>query len=172
MVESLYSDDQSPRKTARFHYHRCNKTGTTSLDFYLSLHPEIHMARPKEPRFFIDAPEPLGRWHRGLDWYRGLFRSEKRICGEASPTYSNWSAKQGVFERMHSVVPDAKILFVVRERFAWMPDFAHHFSATNATIPGSTCIRTNLVERFFAIPQPGCWSKNCHTLFFTTSGMD
>lgn len=94
------------------------KTGTTSLDFYLSLHPEIHMARPKEPRFFIDAPEPVGRWHRGLDWYRGLFRSEKRICGEASPTYSNWSAKQGVFERMHSVVPDARILFVVRERFA------------------------------------------------------
>jgi hypothetical protein len=94
------------------------KTGTTSLDFYLSLHPEIHMARPKEPRFFIDAPEPLGRWHRGLDWYRGLFRSEKRICGEASPTYSNWSARQGVFERMHSVVPDAKILFVVRESFA------------------------------------------------------
>lgn len=94
------------------------KTGTTSLDFYLSLHPEIHMARPKEPRFFIDAPEPAGRWHRGLDWYRGLFRSEKRICGEASPTYSNWSAKQGVFERMHSVVPDARILFVVRERFA------------------------------------------------------
>jgi hypothetical protein len=94
------------------------KTGTTSLDFYLSLHPEIHMARPKEPRFFIDAPEPLGRWGRGLDWYRGLFRSEKRICGEASPTYSNWSAMQGVFERMHSVVPDAKILFVVRERFA------------------------------------------------------
>jgi hypothetical protein len=26
------------------------KTGTTSLDFYLSLHPEIHMARPKELR--------------------------------------------------------------------------------------------------------------------------
>jgi hypothetical protein len=33
--------------------------GTTSLDFYLSLHPEIHMARPKEPRCFIDAPELL-----------------------------------------------------------------------------------------------------------------
>jgi hypothetical protein len=94
------------------------KTGTTSLDFYLSLHPEIHMARPKEPRFFIDAPEPAGRWQRGLDWYRSLFASDKALCGEASPTYSNWSTRQGVFERMHSVVPDAKILFVVREHFA------------------------------------------------------
>ena len=35
------------------------KAGTTSLDFYLSLHPEIHTARPKEPRFFIDAAELL-----------------------------------------------------------------------------------------------------------------
>jgi hypothetical protein len=94
------------------------KTGTTSLDFYLSLHPEIHMARPKEPRFFIDAPEPVGRWQRGVEWYRSLFVSDKTLCGEASPTYTNWSAKQGVFERMHSVVPNAKNLFVVREQFA------------------------------------------------------
>lgn len=35
------------------------KAGTTSLDFYLSLHPEIHIPRPKELRFFIDAPELL-----------------------------------------------------------------------------------------------------------------
>ena len=33
------------------------KAGTTSLDFYLFLHPEIHMARPKESWFFIDAAE-------------------------------------------------------------------------------------------------------------------
>lgn len=94
------------------------KTGTTSLDFYLSLHPEIYMASPKEPRFFIDAPEPTGRWQRGLDWYRSLFVSDKTLCGEASPTYSDRSSKQGVFERMHSVVPHAKILFVVREHLA------------------------------------------------------
>jgi len=59
------------------------KAGTTSLDFYLSLHPEIQMARPKEPRFFIDAQEPFGRWGRGPDWYRGLFQTGKRLCGEA-----------------------------------------------------------------------------------------
>jgi hypothetical protein len=94
------------------------KAGTTSLDFYLSLHPEIHMARPKEPRFFIDAQEPFGRWQRGLSWYRSLFVSDKALCGEASPTYASWSAKHGVFERMQSLVPHAKILFVVREHFA------------------------------------------------------
>jgi hypothetical protein len=94
------------------------KTGTTSLDFYLSLHPDIHMARPKEPRFFIDAPEPVGRWHRGLDWYRSLLASDKSVCGEASPTYATWPYHKGIFERIHTVVPSAKILFIVRERFA------------------------------------------------------
>ena len=80
------------------------KAGTTSLDFYLSLHHEIHMARPKESLFFIDAPEPLGRWRNGIDWYRGLFRSEKRICGEASPAYTHAPALPGVPERMSRIV--------------------------------------------------------------------
>jgi len=64
------------------------KAGTTSLDFYLSLHPEIQMVRPKEPRCFINAPEPVGRRYRGLDWYRSLFVSDKALCGENSATYA------------------------------------------------------------------------------------
>ncbi len=91
------------------------KAGTTSLDFYLSLHPAIQMARPKEPRFFIDAPEPLGRWGKGIDWYRGLFRSEKIICGEASPDYTQAPALPGVPEQMSLIVPEAKLIYLVRE---------------------------------------------------------
>lgn len=91
------------------------KAGTTSLDFYLSLHPEIHMARPKEPRFFIDAAEPLGRWGKGEAWYRGLFRSEKKVCGEASPAYTHFPALPGVPERMAQLVPNAKLIYLVRE---------------------------------------------------------
>lgn len=91
------------------------KAGTTSLDFYLSLHPEIHMARPKEPRFFIDAPEPLGRWSKGPDWYRGLFQCGKMLCGEASPAYTHAPALPGVPERMAQLVPRAKLIYLVRE---------------------------------------------------------
>ncbi len=76
------------------------------------------MARPKEPRFFIDADEPFGRWGRGLDWYRSLFHSHKPVCGETSPTYATWPYRQGVMEKMSRVVPKAKIVFVVREHFA------------------------------------------------------
>ena len=91
------------------------KAGTTSLDFYLSLHPEIHMAQPKEPRYFIDAKEPLGRWAKGIDWYRGLFRSGKRLCGEASPAYTHAPSLSGVPERMARLVPNAKLIYLVRE---------------------------------------------------------
>jgi hypothetical protein len=94
------------------------KAGTTSLDFYLSLHPEIHMARPKEPRFFIEAEEPFGRWSRGLDWYRSLYNSNKAVCGETSPTYATWPYREGVMEKMAMVVPEAKIVFLVREHFS------------------------------------------------------
>ena len=91
------------------------KAGTTSLDFYLSLHPEIQMARPKEPRFFIDAAEPAGRWGKGIDWYRRLFDGEKEICGEASPAYTHAPALPGVPERMARVVPEARLIYLVRE---------------------------------------------------------
>lgn len=91
------------------------KAGTTSLDFYLSLHPEIHMARPKEPRFFIDAAEPRGRWTKGVGWYRDLFRTGKRICGEASPAYTLAPALPGVPERMARLIPNAKLIYLVRE---------------------------------------------------------
>ena len=91
------------------------KAGTTSLDFYLSLHPEIHMARPKEPRYFIDAKEPFGRWVKGVDWYQGLFRTGKRLCGEASPAYTHAPSLSGVPERIARLVPNAKLIYLVRE---------------------------------------------------------
>jgi hypothetical protein len=96
------------------------KCGTTSLNFYLSLHPDIHMAYPKEPCFFLDGPEFPGRWAKGVEWYRGLFRTDKKICGEASAAYALFPSVQNVPERMAQVVPKAKLIYLVREPFARM----------------------------------------------------
>jgi hypothetical protein len=94
------------------------KAGTTSLNYYLSLHPDVYMARPKEPRFFVDAPEPVGRYSLGLEWYRGQFVTPKTIAGESTPLYTQFPWLPGVPERMARHVPEAKLIYLVRDPMA------------------------------------------------------
>jgi hypothetical protein len=101
------------------------KCGTSVLHYYLSLHPEVSMSRPKELNFFIEERN----WSRGLDWYTAQFDAEARVRGEASPNYTAFPQHQGVPERMHSVVPGAKLIYMIRdplERIAahWVHNFA------------------------------------------------
>lgn len=111
------------------------KAGTTSLHFYLSLHPEIFMCRPKEPRFFADAPEPLGRWSRGENWYRSLFVTGKRLCGEASPTYAAAPSIAGVPGRIASNLPSAKLIYLVRSPYERLVShFLTHYRTQQASM--------------------------------------
>jgi hypothetical protein len=87
------------------------KCGTTSLHRYLRLHPEIQMSGPKELNFFC---EDLN-WHLGVDWYREQFDPASPIRGESSVHYTNFPRQPGVPERMHEVVPDAKLIYMVRD---------------------------------------------------------
>lgn len=75
------------------------------------------MSTPKEPRFFVEEPEPLGRWSRGVDWYRGLFVTGKRLCGEASPRYAAAPSVPGVPGRIATVLPSAKLIYLVRDPY-------------------------------------------------------
>jgi Sulfotransferase domain len=86
------------------------KCGTTSLHTYLDLHPDISMSREKELNFFVEEKN----WHRGVAWYREQFRAAA-IRGESSPAYSAFPLYRGVAERMRLTVPDARILYVVRD---------------------------------------------------------
>lgn len=129
------------------------KAGTTSLHFYLSLHPEIFMSKPKEPRFFADAPEPLGRWHRGLDWYRGLFVSAKRLCGETSPTYAAAPAIPGVPGRIASLLPAAKFVYLVRSPYERL--VSHYLMLRRA---GRTELSlSDAIERFPYVLDSSCY---------------
>lgn len=86
------------------------KSGTTSLHYYLGQHPDIGMAELKELRFFAD-PDNDG-WERR---YRGLFPSGKRLVGESSTMYTRAPALPGVPERMRAMVPDARLIYLVRD---------------------------------------------------------
>jgi Sulfotransferase domain len=86
------------------------KCGTTSFHHYLNLHPEVEMSRPKELNFFVEELN----WPLGRDWYASHFTASAPVRGESSPHYTNRSRFHGVAERMRSVVPDARLIYVVR----------------------------------------------------------
>jgi hypothetical protein len=87
------------------------KCGTSGLHYHLGLHPEISMSKPKELNFFIEERA----WPRGIEWYRGHFDPRARVRGESSPNYTAYPHHLGVAERMHSVIPDARLIYVVRD---------------------------------------------------------
>jgi sulfotransferase family protein len=87
------------------------KCATTSLHYYLSLHPEVEMSREKELNFFIAERN----WPRGRGWYESFFTEDAAVHGEASPNYTCYPLFRGVPERMGAVIPDAKLIYVVRD---------------------------------------------------------
>jgi hypothetical protein len=87
------------------------KCGTTSLHHYLGLHPEISMSRPKELNFFVAELN----WELGQEWYASHFDRRSRVRGESSPHYTNLPRFEGVAERMRSLIPEARIVYMVRD---------------------------------------------------------
>lgn len=90
------------------------KAGTTSLAAYLGSHPEVFVTTPKEARFFGSSSDE--NWPRGLGWYRQLFTSSAgaRARGEASPGYTMAPHVPHVPERIASVVPDVRLVYLLR----------------------------------------------------------
>jgi hypothetical protein len=87
------------------------KAGTTSLHYYLGRHPQIEMSRRKELNFFAEQ----FNWSRGIEWYEAQFRGGTPVRGESSPSYTNHPHTGGVPQRMHAIVPDAKLIYVLRD---------------------------------------------------------
>lgn len=85
------------------------KCGTTSLHKYLDAHPEICMSTPKEPDYFTGASD------RDADWYRQCFSEPAAEYGESSTNYTKYPTFQGVPERMHRLVPNVRLLYLVRD---------------------------------------------------------
>lgn len=90
------------------------KAGTTSLYHYLRAHPQVFMPRVKELDFFLAE----ANWGRGLRWYERRFAAagpQATAVGEASTNYSKFPQFSGVPERMAETLPDARIIYVVRD---------------------------------------------------------
>lgn len=100
------------------------KSGTSSLDYYLSQHPEIYIPRKKEAHYFSIPSFPIafrGPGDEGMNEYTIRSRSdyeqlfshvrEEKAVGESSVFYLYYP---GTAERIREEIPDAKILIILR----------------------------------------------------------
>lgn len=100
------------------------KCGTSSVYQYLDAHPAIAMAKPKGMRFFIDE----GNWHRGQAWYESHFDASAPVRGEATAGYTAWPFWPEVPERMARLIPDTKLIYLVRDPLdRIVSDYFHSF---------------------------------------------
>jgi len=86
------------------------KAGTTSMHNYLDVHPDVAVSAEKEMRFFSDP--------RALDWlgrYQEHFPAGTRYRVESSPHYTKLPVVPGVVDRMADLVPDARLIYLVRD---------------------------------------------------------
>jgi hypothetical protein len=89
------------------------KAGTTSLYHYLRTHPQVFMPDEKEVMFF----DPRHHWDRGVEWYAEQFAAappQAIALGEASTSYTKYPVVRGVPERITSVLPDVRLIYVLR----------------------------------------------------------
>lgn len=89
------------------------KCATTTLWTLLRQHPDFFLSSIKEPNFFLAE----GTWSRGRGWYESLFRDAAgaRHVGEVSPGYTMFPTFSGVPERMVAMLPDVKLVYLVRD---------------------------------------------------------
>jgi len=86
------------------------KCGTTSLHMYLDQHPDVLMSQPKEVHYFLERNAD-----KGVRWYQSHFSGTAAVRGESSPGYTKYPLRPGVPARMHSLLPDAKLIYILRD---------------------------------------------------------
>ncbi|SDT47407.1 Sulfotransferase domain-containing protein [Microlunatus soli] len=126
------------------------KAGAAALHRQLRSHPDVFMPELTEPNFFVTEKN----WTRGFDWYRSLFAGapEGALLGEASTNYSKGAIFGGVPERLHSYVPDLKIIYLLRDPIQRIRSHYDHAaergrekrSPESAITRRSTYLRTSL----------------------------
>lgn len=116
------------------------KCATTTLHDQLARQDGVFMSHPKEPNFFSDDDV----WARGLGWYRGLFGQAPPgwVRGESSTHYTKLPDHPAAVERLGSVIPDAKLVYVMRDPIERMiSQYIHEWSVRKIDKPLDEAVR-------------------------------
>jgi hypothetical protein len=89
------------------------KGGTSALDSYLRIHPEICMAEMKEVHFFDNEDHFTDNNTIDYNLYHGVFDQKvgNRVSGEATPIYMYWHETP---KRIWEYNPDMKLIIILR----------------------------------------------------------
>lgn len=107
------------------------KTGSTALYTFMSLHPALAASRPS-PETFEEVQFFNGKnYYKGLDWYLNFFQAGPAVQFEKSATYFDG---ESVPLRVHSLLPNAKLIVTlispVRRAYSWYQHQRAHSDAT------------------------------------------
>lgn len=118
------------------------KAGTTSLYAYLDAHPDVFMPSAKELDFFVGAKN----WNHGIAWYEKWFATagDATARGEASTNYTKHPFFRDVPERIRSVLPGVRLVYVVRHPIRRMvSQYLHHVAEYGERSPASLALLEN-----------------------------
>lgn len=118
------------------------KCATSTLHDQLALQPGIFMSSPKEPNFFSDDPN----CRENLDTYKALFEraGADEICGESSTHYTKRPTYPMTVDRMKEIIPDAKLIYVMRDPLARLTShYIHDWTENIIRTDINQAVRTN-----------------------------
>jgi hypothetical protein len=114
------------------------KGGTSSLYRYIASHPDVVPSSTKETDFFKTVDD----FNKGLNWYKSLFRKNGKLAFEASPNYTKRHMFPGVPARMYSVLPETKLIYVLRDPIdRVLSHYVHNYAHGRESRPFSEVIR-------------------------------
>ena len=116
------------------------KCATSSLALYLSRHPDIFIAYRKEVNFFSSDHN----WKKGLNWYRSHFPSSAKTRGDVSPSYSHLTKFPNASERIYQTIPNAKLIYILREPVSRsISNYIHEYAGNKEDRPIEEALRVH-----------------------------
>jgi hypothetical protein len=131
------------------------KCATSTLAAMLTAHPDVAFSTPKEPDFFTRYPS----WGKHLETYYGHFKSEGRLYGEGSTSYTKFPATGvPVWQHIHEYNPAMKFVYMVRRPLdRVVSQYVHEFERGYIDDPVETAVlRPRLLNpgRYFTQIMP------------------
>ncbi|QQA41926.1 sulfotransferase family protein [Pelagovum pacificum] len=116
------------------------RAGTTSLHRMFTAHDQIAVPNEKEVDFFLGGDV----WEKGERWYRRRFSDHDLLRVEVSPNYSKCLSFPFVPERVATVAPACRFIYLVRDPVNRAVSQHHH--ATRSDAAGEVPDISHLIE--------------------------